>query len=101
MVRKTRNGLQTFDQMTPQMPTDVQRIEYAMQAASEIHFNTEGFSAPSSRAITDVEFGDPVRGYTNYEFGRVMQSYQDKTWFWRGSEPDYNANLQPYDYGTR
>jgi len=86
-----RMGFKTFDELSPKMPTDVQRIDWAMKDATKIHFNMEGFSPPA-RPRLGVEFGEPTGGYTNYEYSQLSQQHWDKAQFWMGSEPWYGPH---------
>jgi RHS repeat-associated protein len=97
-----RHGLSTWDELSPKMPTDTARINYALGAADEIHFNTEGFVSPL-RLDTRLKFGEPrARSMTDYEFSVIIKGelpngtkLEKPVYFWRGDAPDYDANLVP------
>jgi hypothetical protein len=89
-----RRGFQTFDELSPKMARDVDRIDFAMESADEIHFNALEYR-PTQNPNATISKMVGKNGYTNYEYGRIMRDFQDKAWFWRGDVLDYEINLQP------
>jgi hypothetical protein len=65
-----RMGFRTFEQLSPRMPTDVQRINEAMRAAKTINFNMKGFVPPSVPQLViragELWPGTPTTNTRNY-----------------------------------
>jgi len=77
-------GFKTWDEIAPRMyGGDLPRVESAMRTANELHFNMEGFRSPRAPQLR-TKFGEPVNGYSNFEYSLMRTQYPEKSFFWIG-----------------
>jgi len=57
-----------------------------MQQADELHFNMDGFIPPGAPKLR-TSFGEPVDGYSNFEYSLMRTEHAEKSYFWNGDSP--------------